>query len=1120
MITNFDYLKKEPKFNDFSDVAISAERVVLINPAECIVNCRRAMEFALKWMYSVDSNLDMPYQDNLQSLMNSEDYRQLVGYDIWKRMDFIRKCGNNVAHTNKKLGRDEALLCLENLFVYLDYIFYCYSDAYEARVYNPELINDRIRKSKESKEQEKATKEALEKEIKLLAQKDLSLKKLIEENESLKEELSARRATKQQTYVPKPLDLSEYKTRKIYIDSMLVDAGWEEGKNWINEVELKGMPNKTETGFADYVLYDDSHKPLAVIEAKRTCVDVSKGRQQAKLYADILERDYGRRPIIFLSNGFETRIVDNQYPERRVAEVYSKRDLEKLFNLRAMKTNLNNIFVDNKIAGRAYQKAAVKAVCESLDKKNRRKALLVMATGSGKTRTVIALCKVLLEAGWVKNILFLADRTTLVTQAKRNFVNLMPDLACSNLCETKDVFDSRCIFSTYQTMMGCIDSLKDDEGKFFTCGHFDLVICDEAHRSIYNKYKDIFSYFDAPLVGLTATPKDDIDKNTYSIFELENGVPTYGYELAEAVKDGYLVDYQSVETTLKFIEHGVCYDELSEEDKETYEETFADEEGNFPERIEASALNTWLFNEDTIRQVLREVMKDSLKIQYGARIGKTIIFAKNHNHAEKILEVFNKEYPELSDNSGGQPFAKVIDNYITYAQSAIDEFSEPDKLPQIAISVDMLDTGIDIPEILNLVFFKKVKSKAKFWQMIGRGTRLCPGLIDGVDKSKFYIFDFCGNFEFFRMGGERPSANMIALQGAVFNLEFQIAYKLQDIEYQYDRMMAYRKYLVQIMSEKVRELNRENFAVRQHIKYVDLYSNESNYETLTYADTLIVREELAPLILPDDDEASAVRFDALVFELELAQLAGRKYGKLRSDFMKKIKAIASVANIPEIVAQKDLIEKILNTDYINNAKIEDFEYIRENLRYLMKYIPKYILRYDTDFTDDILSKEWNDSELDNDDLKNYRAKAEFYIRQHQDHIVIAKLKTNKPLTHSDIEALEELMWKEVGSKEDYERENKDKPLGVFVREIVGLDMNAAKEAFSEFLDNSNLDSRQIYFVNQIVEYIVHNGMLTDFSVLQESPFNDQGSVVELFTDVTVWNSIRKVIERINSNAVA
>ncbi len=1114
MTTNFDYLKKESKFSRFADVAIAAEKIILLDPEASIINSRRAMEFAMKWMYSVDEELKMPYQDNLYSLMNDEDYRQIVGPDLWKRMDYIRRCGNNVAHSSKKLGRDEAMLCLENLFIYLDYIAYCYSDHYEEHSFDKGMITSRIEKSKKSREAESVAREKLAREQEKSAQQELDLQKLIAENASLKEELSARRQEQQQTYVPKPLDLSEYKTRKLYIDSMLMDAGWTEGKDWINEVELPGMPNQSEVGYADYVLYDDMHRPLAVIEAKRTCVDVSKGRQQAKLYADLLEEKYKRRPVIFLTNGFETRIIDGQYPERKCAVIYSKRDLEKWFNLLTMRTSLKHVTVNKDIAGRYYQEAAIKAVCNAFDEKNRRKALLVMATGSGKTRTVIALCDVLLNAGWVKNILFLADRNSLVTQAKRSFVNMLPNLSCTNLVEEKDNYHAHCVFSTYQTMIHCIDTVNDNEGKLFTCGHFDLVICDEAHRSIYNKYRDIFTYFDAPLVGLTATPKDEIDKNTYEVFELENGVPTFGYDLAQAVKDGYLVDYVSVESKLKFIEQGIVYDELSEEDKEAYEETFEDEHGELPEAIASSALNTWIFNEDTIRQVLNILMTDGIKIDYGQKIGKTIIFARNHDHAEKILEVFHKEYPHLPD------YAKVIDNYMTYAQSAIDEFSDPKKMPQIAISVDMLDTGIDVPEVVNLVFFKKVMSKAKFWQMIGRGTRLCPGLLDGEDKQKFYIFDFCGNFEFFRMNKGKATANIIALQGAIFNLKFEISYKLQGVEYQIDRLIAYRNTLVKQMSEKVQELPRDNFAVRQHLKYVDLYSIESNYQALTYEDTLIVREELAPLILPEQDDASAVRFDALMYGIELAHLTGKKYVKARNDLYKRVAGIASVANIPQIQAQSDLIDKILHTDYVEHGGISEFEEIREKLRDLMKYIPKGSMKYVTNFTDELLSTEWKESELENDELKNYKAKAEYYIRQHQDNIAIAKLKTNQPLTSADMASLEEILWKEVGTKQDYEHEFGTKPLGEFVREIVGLDMNAAKEAFSEYLTNTSLDSRQIYFVNQIVEYIVHNGMLKDFSVLQESPFTDQGSIVEIFTDLNVWMGIKKVIDTINDNAAA
>ena len=646
-------------------------------------------------------------------------------------------------------------------------------------------------------------------------------------------------------------------------------------------------------------------------------------------------------------------------------------------------------------------------------------------------------------------------------------------------------------------------------------GHFDLVIVDEAHRSIYNKYRDIFNYFDAPLVGLTATPKDEIDKNTYEVFELENGVPTYGYELAQAVRDGFLVDFMSIESKLKFIEHGIIYDELSEKDKETYENTFEDENGELPDRIESSALNEWVFNEDTIRQVLHILMSDGLRINYGEKLGKTIIFAKNHRHAEKIHEIFGKEYPNLPG------YTKVIDNTVNYAQNAIDEFSDPKKLPQIAISVDMLDTGIDVPEVLNLVFFKKVMSKAKFWQMIGRGTRRSDGLIDGKDKEKFYIFDFCGNFEFFRMSGGRPVSSQIALQGAIFKLKAQIAYKLQDIAYQTKELIPFRETLVEDMLKKVRELNKENFAVRQHLRYVEKFSDPGSYKTLSYEDTLLMEQELAPLLFPDEDEASAVRFDALMYGIELAYLIGKKYQKARTDLRKRVSAVAGIAgNIPEVAAQSELINKILHTSYLDDAGINEFEHIRKSLRALMKYIIHEVVPYTTNFDEEILSTEWHESELESDDLKNYKAKAEFYIRKHQDETAISKLRNNIPLSSEDVKALERILWSEAGSKKDYQAEYGEKPLGEFVREIVGLDMVAAKAAFSKYLNDVDLDSSQIYFVNQIVEYIVKNGVMKDLSVLQETPFTDRGSIVEIFTDLSVWTGIRAVIEQINSNAAA
>jgi len=1102
MRTNFDFLLTEKQFDSFAEAAVSAERAFPISSHLCAAACRSALEFAVKWVYSVDDSLVMPYDEKLVTLIGTEDFRGLMPAGMGEKLDYLRKVGNNAAHNPKGVTRDQALLALQNLHSFLDFVAYCYGASYTAVAFDKALPGQMA-------------------EMRAVpAVAEVDFKTLLDKNFPKREKLTAKRAARMKLgYTVKPMDMTEAQTRTAYIDVMLQDAGWRRGQNWVDEYPIDEMPNKSGKGFADYVLLGDNGLPLAVIEAKRTSANVEKGRQQAVLYADFLEKKHGQRPIIFMTNGYETRMWnDAHYPERPVSGLYSKRDLEKAFNIMRGRTTLTAVRIDDDISGRYYQKEAIQSVCDAFGGRNRRKALLVMATGSGKTRTVISLAEVLIRHGWVKNLLFLADRNALVTQAKRAFHNLLPGLSLCNLAEGKEEASARAVFSTYQTMMNCIDATRDEEGdRLFTPGHFDLIVVDEAHRSIYNKYKDIFTYFDALLVGLTATPKNEIDKNTYGIFDLENGVPTYGYELSQAVQDGYLVDFVSIEADLKFVTEGIAYADLPPEEQEEYERTFANEDGSLPAAIDSSALNQWLFNEDTIRKALHILMTHGQRVDYGQKIGKTIIFAKNHNHAEKILEMWNREYPDYPPH-----YARVIDNYTNYAQSLIDDFSDKTKPPQIAISVDMLDTGIDVPEILNLVFFKKVLSRAKFWQMIGRGTRICEGLIDGQDKSQFYIFDFCRNFEFFRLHAKGQEGGMTAtLQARTFNTKVEMIYKLQDITLQTEALQAYRKGLVSDVTAQIQALPRDNFAVKQHLRAIDKYQSEESFAALTYENTLQMAAHIAPLVLPSPDNAAAARFDQLIYQIELAMLTEKSTKRAQNDVINKAVELSKLATIPAIAAQSDLLEQILHGGYLERAGISDYENIRVTLRDLIQMIPEgERARYDTDFTDDILAIARNESRLDNDDLAQYKKKVNFYILQHQAVPAIAKLKGNRPLSGEDVEALEAMLWKDLGTKEQYDAQYGKTPLGELVRSIVGLDQKAANDAFSQFLNDAGLDSRQMYFVRQIVNYIVKNGMMKDLSVLQESPFTDQGGIAELFENVALFMDLRSVIEEINRNAAA
>ena len=1096
-MTNFDFLKKYEQFNSFADLAITAEKLLSTDPNSSMAASRKTLEFIIKWMYSVDEDLVADDQDNLFALMKTDDFESIVDQEILDKMHYIRKYGNDAVHKNVNFEKEQAALCLDHLFSVVDFIIYCYGDEYVERIFDRSLLNipsyDKI-----SLEYQKLK---------------IDINDLIKENKKLKSELTKNRRNNEVAFVAKPSSFSESETRKMYIDFMLIDAGWKKNSNWVDEVKVPLRSSPSRYGYIDYVLYDDSQIPLAIIEAKKIGENIAKARYQAKQYADELEELYGRRPIIFISNGYETRIIDGQYPERVVSSIYSKNDLEKIFNLRSMRLDLKNITVDKYIAGRYYQIQAVKAVCESFER-NRRKALLVMATGSGKTRTVIALVDILLNRGWIKNILFLADRTGLVTQAKRSFVNLLPNLSVVNLAEKNPNFLSHAVFSTYQTMYNVIDDARTEEGRIFTPGHFDLVICDEAHRSIYNKYKDIFTYFDAPLVGLTATPKDEISRNTYDFFDLEHGQPTFGYDLRQAVKDGYLVDYKTVEVKTKFLSDGIYYDQLSEEEKENYENLFIDDSGQVIDKIESSALYSWLFNKDTIRKVINTVMQKSLKIHYGQKIGKTIIFAKNHNHAKAILDIFHKEFPEYPE------YADIIVHNSTNAQSLIDDFSDPNKLPQIAISVDMLDTGIDIPEILNLVFFKKVKSKAKFWQMIGRGTRLCPNLIDGKDKEYFYIFDFCSNFEFFRIseGTEIPAST--SLESRLFMVKLSMVFEINKIIGRSEELRTFRSTLVNDLIDKVMEINTDNFAASQHIEYLEKAETKEFYDALQYIELEEMEEHIAPYLVTEKDDYKAQLFDYFIYCIELDKLLSKSTDRKEKKLIIIVKQIYDIDYIPDINCRRDFIDQLISTDYIQRAGISGLEKIRIELRDLIKYI-----QYKTkkikmiNIIDEILDIEEKESEFTDDYLEDYKIRVEQHIRKNQENeLAIYKIRHNKKLNSGDIQSLERILWLDLGTKEDYIREYGEKPLGEFVREIVGLDMNAAKEAFSTFLMNSTLNESQIYFINTVIEYIVQNGLVKDRKVLNETPFTDRGNVVDLFGDnMNTWYSFLEIINTINAN---
>lgn len=1108
MCSNFEFLKGKKEFESFSSQCLEAEKSIIVSPATCAILSRRALELAVKWVYANDSDLVLPYQDNISSLIHNESFRELIDSSMFNIIKYIVKLGNVAVHTNKPITRGEAVLALHNLHQFVSWIDYCYANEYTARDFDENELHEGDNKRTRPEE----LKDLYEK----LSSKDRKLEELINENEELRKLRTEKRKENTENNHFKVDDISEAETRRRYIDVELKLSGWTFGKDVLIEVEIPGMPNNSGVGFADYVLYGDNGKPLAVVEAKRTSVDEKKGEQQAKLYADCLEKQYGQRPIIFLSNGFNYWIWDD-CGQRRTFGFYKKSELQLIIDRRTSKKNLNNIKISDDISNRYYQKEAITAVAEAFEK-NQRKALLVCATGTGKTRTAISIVDVLSRHNWVKNILFLADRKALVKQAKNNFSKLLPNLSLCNLLDRNDnPEESRMIFSTYPTMMNAIDDTKGKDGdRLFTPGHFDLIIIDESHRSIYKKYKSIFDYFDAYLIGLTATPRDEIDKNTYSIFDLENRVPTYAYEYEKAVEDGYLVDYRTIEVKSKVMEAGIKYDDLTQEEKEEYEMLFDDDE-SIGDEISSTAVNEWLFNADTIDLVLNKLMTEGLRIEGGEKLGKTIIFAKSSRHAKAIVERFNKLYPEYGGN-----FAKVVEHKTPYVDTIIDDFSDKDKMPQIAVSVDMLDTGIDIPEILNLVFFKKVRSKTKFWQMIGRGTRLCPDLLGvGQDKEGFLIFDFCNNFEFFRVNPKGFEGNNVeTLTEKLFNIKTALVKELQDIKYQEDEeYVNYRNDLVDELVEAVESLNEDGYLVRMHLPYVHKYKNREVWQSIGELAQNDIKEHIAPIVNSINDDELAKRFDLVMYTIQLAKLQNLGAKRGIKNVMQTAERLSKLGTIPEVKEKKAVIERVMTSEFWEEANIFDMDKVREDLRELLKYLERVNQKiYYTNFNDMIISEESNGSMYNVNDLKSYRKKVEFYLKEHQNDLAIYKLRNNKPLTEEDIKTLENVLFNELGSKSDYEKEYKETPVKVLVRKILGMDREAANEAFSEFLNNQNLNSKQIHFVKLIVDYIVKNGFIEDNRVLMEDPFRSVGSIIELFeNNVTERNNLIKRINEIRKN---
>ncbi|MBR2414566.1 MAG: DEAD/DEAH box helicase family protein [Clostridia bacterium] len=924
-----------------------------------------------------------------------------------------------------------------------------------------------------------------------------------------------------------PKYMSEAETRKVYIDNYLREAGWEicepnttrtladgqqvacgtifPGKACC-EIPVEGLPHGTGLGFCDYVLYGKDGKPLAIVEAKKTSEEALKGSEQVKQYGDCMLRQYGYVPVLYYTNGYDIFVIDGIYPARRVLAFHTADELTYMLQKRE-RGDITDLKVRDDISGRPYQKMAITSICERFNQKHRR-GLIVMATGTGKTRVSISLVELLLRNGWVKNVLFLADRTSLVRQAFNNFRNILDDMTYCVLSDRSlaNEPNARITFSTHQTMIGYIDA----ENKEFSSARFDLIIIDEAHRSVFNKYGAIFKYFDCLLVGLTATPKDEVDASTYQLFNCENSEPDFAYSLEEAVRDKYLVPFKVCPKTTQLLSHGIQYKDLSEDDKQKVESILVDEES--PDEstvIGKEKLFKIIYNIDTCRKVLEDLMQNGLRVDYGQKLGKTIIFAYNHNHAKLIVDAFREIYPAYGENC-----CQLIDNQVKNANDLITKFEEDENF-RIAVSVDMLDTGIDVPAVLNLVFFKPVKSKIKFMQMIGRGTRLCEGVLDGKDKTHFLIFDYCANFEYFGSNPEGDkTANGKNLSQKLFDVRLDILVELQKYEHQIvDINKAYYDKLRPELFGKVQEIKRNSarISVREQMAYVDKYNDYEKWSHLSLLEKKEMQLHLTPLVDSDADEnKNSLAFDLKFMDIELSVLSVGGFTAKAHKQVERVRRISKVlldtaAGVADVMAKSQTLLELVSVEFWEHPTIDKLEQYRLEVRDLLQYIETRKNPVTIDLIDTVDDDEYSGDGLI--DIRTYKEKVLDYLAAHTDNETIRKIQNLQPINAQDVQELERILWQELGTKEDYEQTTEIDNLAAFIRSIVGIEQEAVNEKFGEFLSGNILNSQQQEFVKSIIDYVRENGDIQAEDLIEKSPF-DSYDIVELFgANITVITSI-------------
>ena len=1082
---NFEILRED--WPELAALGGFAESYAHADPAGALMKLRLFAENLTKGIFR-DLHLPKPEQPTFLDLLRNDAFAEVTPKVVRDKLHSLRIHGNRAAH-GEPVRATHALSRLQEGHDLARWL--CVRNAKAKASELPDFV--------EPPAPDKAGVQERRQLLERLAGQEAQMHALLSELEEVRSTASTaeneaaelRQAAGTAQAAADELHFDEAKTRTRLIDSLLASAGWDVGEGLESteqvgkEVEVDGQPTTTGIGYADYVLWDDNGNALSVIEAKKTAVDAERGRHQAKLYADSLETKYRHRPVIFYTNGFDIWIWDDAqgFPPRKLFAFYSKDSLQHLANYqRTQKKALDTIRINDEIVDRLYQHEAIKRIAERFTQKHR-KALVVQATGTGKTRVAIALSDLLIEAGWVKRVLFLCDRRELRKQAKNAFNEFLSEPTRIVTSRVRSNASERVFLATYPAMQKVFQS--------FDPGFFDLIIADESHRSIYNVYGDMFRYFDCHQVGLTATPVDFVTRSTFRLFDCEGQLPTANYGLEEAVSDGYLTPFEVYEHTTQFLREGIVLDVLSAEQIEELEE-----QGEDPAQYDFSSeqIDKVIYNKDTNRAILRNLMEHGIMDATGQVPGKTIIFARNHQHAMVLRQLFDEMYPQY-----GGKLCQVIDNYDPRVEQLIDDFKGEgtnDELT-LAISVDMLDTGIDVPEILNLVFAKPVKSPVKFWQMIGRGTRLCPDIFGpDQDKSVFRIFDHWGNFA--RFGLDYRPAEPVQ-EKPLAQVDFEERLKLAETALQKSEVAVFDT-IIDLIERDIQALPEESIAVREKWKEKRALSKPEVLKAFAPATVARLREEIAPLMQWRNIRGfrDAFSLDLLIARMQVAVVRGSaELADLKIDLMDRLAALQMHLN--PVREKAGVIKRAKSDAFWTDVSVADLEGIRIALREIMHHrarggsggIPPKVV----DITEDegLVQYSRRSASLKTVDMKAYEQIIEAELKKHfETSPVLKKIRAGEPVSDEDINTLVSLV---LTQNPDVRRGHLEEffsvtaaPLYLAIRRIVGMDPEAVREKFASFVhEHPKLTAKQTRFLSLLQNHVARYGTI-EVERLYDAPF--------------------------------